>query len=500
MQTANGWQQFIARMLFPLPDRLQKSTRRDTQAFPKRGGVFSRACLGSKRGGAGAWQRACLALLTLLCAPPLTAAELPARSRGELLFYLDTASFRGTTGQVLQEFYSEIPFEQLTFRPAPQGWQSDCSTSVAIADTAGNVLLRDEWTQSVTARSPEEIAGRVLPNQFELPLAPGFYTLALTLTDLHSHREGRAEIRFQARALPPHTLALSDLQLATSIQVDTAGGKFAKHGLNVMPHASATFSSSLPLLYFYFEIYNLAAADSYEVQYAIRSGRGESLRTLPAKWGRAPGAASIEAGGIHVGTLPDSVCSLSVRVRARSTGAVATQTKPFYVEGRTPESGTDSVIARLPEREFKRHVEQMQYVLNDHDKVMLKSLAPAAQRTYISQIWRRFDPVPATPVNEFREEYFRRVQYANEQFTAGFSAGWQTDRGRVAIKFGIPNEVERFPARTHAKPYEVWTYFQEGRKQFIFADLDGFGKYELIYSSDERELTRPDWKTIIDTR
>lgn len=481
--------------------RSQKATRRDTQPSPQRSSVFRCACLESKRSVAGTWQRACLALLILLCAPPLTAAELPARSRGALVFYLDTASFRGgTTGQVLQEFYSEIAFEQLTFRPTPQGWQSNCRTSIVITDSAGNVLLRDEWTQSLTARSPDEIAGRVLPNQFELPLPPGVYKLALTLTDQHSQKAGSAEIRFQARALPPDTLALSDLQLATSIEVDTAGGKFAKHGLSVVPHASATFSSSLPLLYFYFEIYNLAAADSYEVEYAIHNAAGELVRTLPAKRARQPGSSSVEAGGLHVASLLDSVCSLSVRVRDRSTGAVATQAKTFFVAGRAPAGSSDSMITRLSEHDFKRHLEQMQYVLNDHDKLMLKSLPWPAQRAYVIQIWRRFDPVPATPVNEFREEYFRRVQYANQHFSAGFSAGWQTDRGRVVIKFGIPDEIERFPARTHAQPYEVWTYLQEGRKQFIFADLDGFGKYELIYSSDERELTRPDWKTIIDAR
>jgi len=441
-------------------------------------------------------------LLVMAASVPchLAAAELPARSQGGLLFYLDTASFRGEEGRVLQEFYSEVPFEQLTFRPAPHGWQSDCKTAVLIADTAGNVLLRDEWTQSVTARSLEEITGRVLPNQFELLLVPGFYKLALTLTDLHTNKAGRAEIRFQARALPSHTLALSDLQLATSIKVDTAGGKFAKHGLNVMPHASAIFSNRLPVLYFYFEIYNLAAAGSFEVQYTICNARGEAIRSLPAKRAPQRGAFSIEAGGVHVASLPDSVCTLWVRVKDTHNGTVVTQSKTFFLEHPPQMQLVDSLIAALSEQDFKQHMEQMQYLLSDDERQMLKSLPQAAQRAYVSQIWRRFDPVPATPVNEFREGYFRRVQYANEQFSAGFSAGWQTDRGRVAIKFGIPDEVERFPARTHVKPHEVWTYFQEGRKQFIFADLDGFGRYQLIYSSDERELTRPDWKTIIDTR
>ncbi len=428
---------------------------------------------------------------------------LPVKSKGALEFYFDSASFRAASGQVLQEFYYQIPFEQLEFRPSAAGFEAEFKTAVTLSDSAGRVLLREEWTQPLAAAQREEIAGRFLPNQFELTLSPGRYRISLTVTDSHSQKQGAAESWFHARAIAENGLALSDLQAASSIAVDTSQSKFSKNGLKVVPHASAEFSLSQPLLYFYFEIYHLTPADSYEVNYTIKNVRGEVLRSLPPKTARVHASSSVEVGGIHVGNLPDSIACLSVAVHEQVTGKQAVIEKAFRVrtsDAALNEYALDVELQQMPEAEFKRHLEQAHYLLSDEDKSLLKALGVAGQKSYLSRLWRQLDPLPETPANEFREEYFKRVRYADENFSSGFSAGWKSDRGRIAIKFGAPNEVERYPAKTTARPYEVWTYYREGRKQFIFADIEGFGKYVLIYSSDERELTRPDWRTIIDAR
>lgn len=433
----------------------------------------------------------------------LSETGLPVKSKGEIEFYFDSASFRAAQGQALQEFYYQIPFEQLEFRPVGAGFEAEFKTGVTLSDSAGQVLLRDEWTQPLAAAQREEIAGRSLPNQFELTLSPGRYFISLAVSDSHSGKQGIAESWFRARAIPENGLALSDLQAASSIAVDTSQSKFSKNGLKVVPHASAEFSPSQPLFYFYFEIYNLAPADSYEVHYSMKNAHGEVLRSLPAKMARAQASSSVEVGGIHAGNLPDSIAFLAIDVRERRAGERAAIEKAFRIRASAAawrEHLPDLELEQMTEAEFKLHLEQAQYLLSDDDKSMLKALEVAAQKSFVGRLWRQLDPRPETPANEFREEYYKRVRYAEEKFSSGFSPGWKSDRGRIAIKFGAPNEVERYPAKTTARPYEVWTYYREGRKQFIFADIEGFGKYVLIYSSDERELTRPDWKMIIDAR
>lgn len=430
------------------------------------------------------------------------AGDAPVKSGGALTFYLDAASFRAAAGKTHQEFYYQIALDQFSFQTMGAGLRSEIKTSVLLADSSGRELLRDEWTQTVQAGSPAEIAGRFFPNQFELPLAPGSYQLSLVVEEPATRKQGSAQLTFRARAFDSQTLALSDIQLANSITPDTSAGRFTKNGLSILPNASRIYGRDLPLLYFYFEAYNFAAADSYEVHYRVTDSRQQTLKQLPTKRARKPGPSSVEVGGVNVGSLADSVCYLEVEVKDRATQAVARATKRFAVLLPAPKavSEAEQRLSAMSPEQFKTHVEQMQYLLREDDKKLLQDLEPEAQKSFVIQVWKQLDNNPATPQNEFWEEYFRRIAYAEEKFTSGFTTGWRTDRGRIAIKFGVPNEVERHPAETNARPYEVWFYYSEGRKQFIFADIEGLGRYELIFSSDERELTRPDWKLIINTQ
>lgn len=447
------------------------------------------------------------AFYALLCfSSALLAAAIrenaPVKSRGALTFYLDTASFRAGSGKTHQEFYYQIALDQLGFHEAESGLRSEIKTTVLLADSTGRELLRDDWTQTVQAASAAEIAGRFFPNQFELPLTPGRYQLALVVLDIATQKQGSANLNFEARAFAGQTLALSDIQLANSIAPDTAKGRFTKNGYSVLPNAGRMYGRAAPLLYFYFEVYNFAAADSYEVHYSIRNSRDEVFKHLPSKIARKPGASSVEVGGVNLGSLADSTCYLRVEVKDRANRAAALATKSFFVVLPPPKVlyEVDQKISAMSPEQLKNHIDQIQYLLREDDKKLLQDLEPEAQKSFVAQVWKQFDSNPATPSNEFWDEYFRRVAYANEKFTSGFTTGWKTDRGRIAMKFGLPNEVERYPAETNARPYEVWYYYSEGRKQFIFADLEGLGRYELIYSSDERELTRPDWKIIINAQ
>src|SRR5262249_42591076 len=85
------------------------------------------------------------------------------------------------------------------------------------------------------------------------------------------------------------------------------------------------------------------------------------------------------------------------------------------------------------------------YVITPQGKAVFSKLTAAEEKDqFIEQFWARRDPDPSTSANEFKEEHYRRLQYANERFAAG-KPGWRTDRGRFYIKFGKPDDVE-----THA--------------------------------------------------
>jgi len=103
----------------------------------------------------------------------------------------------------------------------------------------------------------------------------------------------------------------------------------------------------------------------------------------------------------------------------------------------------------------------------------------ASRREFIEDFWRKRDPDPETEANEYRDDFFQRIDYANQHFDQG-TPGWKTDRGRIYIYFGPPDRIERRPMLNNPsiKGYQIWIYY---RFNFgvEFLDRRGDGTYTM---------------------
>jgi GWxTD domain-containing protein len=129
--------------------------------------------------------------------------------------------------------------------------------------------------------------------------------------------------------------------------------------------------------------------------------------------------------------------------------------------------------------------EDVAYIIIDNERSTFKSLTTDGQREqFIDQFWQRRDPTPGTPENEFKEEHYRRIAYANEHFTtASGLPGWKTDQGRIYITYGPPNEIEDHSSGgSYTRPAEegggtISAFpFQQWRYRYI----DGIGNNIVI--------------------
>src|SRR5579864_2491135 len=127
------------------------------------------------------------------------------------------------------------------------------------------------------------------------------------------------------------------------------------------------------------------------------------------------------------------------------------------------------------ETPYKKWLEEdVAYIITDEEKKSFKGLKTDDEReNFIESFWLRRDPTPDTEENEFREEHYRRIAYANEHYASGIP-GWKTDRGRVYIEYGAADEVESHPAGgSYERPYEegggeTSTYpFEKWRYRYI---------------------------------
>ena len=95
------------------------------------------------------------------------------------------------------------------------------------------------------------------------------------------------------------------------------------------------------------------------------------------------------------------------------------------------------------------------YIINDQERIVFRGLRTDEERNHIiEQFWLRRDPTPGTPENEHKEEHYRRVQYANDHF-ASTVPGWRTDRGRIYIEFGPPDERHEYRNGDATTPYPL---------------------------------------------
>jgi GWxTD domain-containing protein len=144
------------------------------------------------------------------------------------------------------------------------------------------------------------------------------------------------------------------------------------------------------------------------------------------------------------------------------------------------------------------------YVITDEERKAFKKLATDDERErFIEEFWRRRDPDPDTDENEFKEEYYERIAYANEHFASGIP-GWKSDRGRIWIMYGKPDERETHPSggnyerpsyegggSTTTYPFEIWFYrYLAGVGSGVeieFVDPTGSGEYRIARSPDEKD-------------
>jgi GWxTD domain-containing protein len=147
----------------------------------------------------------------------------------------------------------------------------------------------------------------------------------------------------------------------------------------------------------------------------------------------------------------------------------------------------------LPQVYKKWLEEEVVYIISSLEREVFLKLASDRERDlFIEAFWKQRDPTTSTPENEFKTEHFRRISYVNHFFgRESPKAGWRTDRGRVYIILGEPNDIQRLEGKTQTYPAEIWFY--QGKTELglppgfniVFFQPGGVGEYRLYSPSSD---------------
>jgi GWxTD domain-containing protein len=169
------------------------------------------------------------------------------------------------------------------------------------------------------------------------------------------------------------------------------------------------------------------------------------------------------------------------------------------------EKRRQKAIQKEMESPYKKWLsEEVPYIITDEERAAFKKLGTDDEREqFIETFWERRNPNPGSPENEFKEEYYRRIAYANEHYASGIP-GWKTDRGRIYIMWGPPDEIESHPSggtyerpmeegggETETYPFEQWRYrYIDGIGTNIileFVDTTMTGEFHLTMDPGEKD-------------
>ena len=169
------------------------------------------------------------------------------------------------------------------------------------------------------------------------------------------------------------------------------------------------------------------------------------------------------------------------------------------------EKRRQKAVQKEMESPYKKWLsEEVPYIITDDERAAFKKFTTDEEREqFVEQFWERRSPNPGSPENEFKEEYYRRIAYANEHYASGIP-GWRTDRGRIYIMWGPADEIESHPSggsydrpadegggETATFPFEKWRYrYIEGIGTNVileFVDPTMTGEYHLTMDPGEKD-------------
>ena len=283
-------------------------------------------------------------------------------------------------------------------------------------------------------------------------------------------------------------------------------GEIRKADLFVETSGRPSLTPDQASLGYYLELYP-ERPETASVVARVRNASGAQIVATPSQ--RLPLAADggVTRGLLDLGGLPPGGYRLDVSVTVN--GKELVRSAEFGMTGFATEAAIAAVVpATRPADRFATLVEgqldslyaPLIYLMSEDEQGIYPSLTLDGKRSFLRTFWGRRDPTPGTPRNEEEERFYAGIAEANRRFREGGAAeipGWRTDRGRIFLRYGPPDETLRRPQAGSTAPYEVWKYTKTRARKFLFYDVTRFGNYALIWTDERREPSRPNWRELL---
>lgn len=424
----------------------------------------------------------------------------------------DISSFRGDQTSNYVELYYSFDVSKLAYQKIDSAFRGDAIVTIYVKRSKDDSIVdRQAWRMPFSVSDTSLLEGsRTYFDLAGFMLKPDIYRISIAARDAYNpSTSDSASFVYNLNSIPADHPMLSDIELCSSIlpsEKDSAN-KFYKNTFEVKPNPSKLYGLHQPALFYYLEAYNLntVVPDQYMTRTIVTNAVGKEVINHE-KLKRKTYESSVEVGILKIHTLRSGAYTLTYSIVDSSTKREYSTAKRFFIYN--PSLPVDTLVAAnsdnidatvfatLSEEEIDKEMQYIRYIATREELDQYGKLKGAdAKRRALFQFWENRDEDPETPVNETRQEYLRRINFANEQYRTGFREGWKTDRGRVYIVYGPPDDIEHHANETDTKPYEIWSYNSiQGGVIFVFGDRTGFSDYILLHSTHRNEIRDDNWQ------
>ena len=355
-------------------------------------------------------------------------------------------TFRRDGNEFVAEYHVEV-----IFRPDSAGVESGAVARQMASDHVVRVRAFQE-----TLRNDESIVFQ----QF-LSLGPGVYHVTVLVRDRNGPGVAHQE---RLDTVPSY----AGPGLATPIAIyEGIGRTNAADPPKLLVNPRATLPYGGDTLRFYIEGYGLAAQARLAIQVTDQGGANVLEDTVPVAGGTGLGRAVIVLA-------PSRLPMGQAQIQLQPVGGGPSARSPFLV----------SFSSQWVITNFDQMISLLRYFERQDLVDSLRKASPADRPEMWKRFWKATDPVPITPENEALDDYFRRIQTANQRYAEAGDPGWLTDRGEVFITMGDPDEVYDLRGDvSRGGPAVIrWTY-NSLQLLLLFVDQSGFGRFRLTPSS-----------------
>jgi GWxTD domain-containing protein len=432
--------------------------------------------------------------------------------KNKLKAYLDTKQFYAPNVGNYLELYMQFVSYSVVYKNEGNGLRAKVLISVEIADSSKTV-----FTDRYVLESPEAIDS-VQDDFYEIlrvQLNPGKYSLKINLLDINKEdSEISGVLPISIEDFSTNT-KISDVLVAEYAYPSDQQTNFDKSGYHIIPMLSSFYGTDSKTLPVYFELYGTEKIKDSTFQLSHRIINMKDASEMPGftrtstlfKSSVVPVFETINIEELNSGNY-----QIEYRLTSNSNEILSIQTYDFERSNENNYMFTMENMMLDPAFQSSIPSDSVLYYLESLIPISkpaeikniietLKSKNNDEARKHIQGYW-----AVSTPTNPYESwlKYKAQVVFVQKIYGNNFQEGFETDRGRVYLKYGAPNQVNARESSPSEYPYEIWTYNKIGvysNKRFVFYNPDLVNNaYRLLHSDMIGELKNPAWPQILAKR